>query len=164
MKKDEMGEDTLKNFVEVRKKDLNDVKENAIMQMTRRKFVQLAGATAAALALGRLSGFDMMPTAAAFYNSSGLSKFTQPLRGVGGQEDGVPRSIQFGHKDVGNQGLPWQGRGEEAVARDVGIPGGVGHHLRQTVILGCSQVRERCGSRRISLAGSSSPGNTVLPA
>src|SRR5665811_806699 len=61
----------------------NDVKENAIMQMSRRKFVQLAGATAAALAFGRLSGFDMMPTAAAFYNSTGLSKFTQPLRGVG---------------------------------------------------------------------------------
>ncbi|HEX7575092.1 MAG TPA: twin-arginine translocation signal domain-containing protein, partial [Candidatus Methanoperedens sp.] len=83
MKKDEMGEDTLKNSVEVRKNDLNAVKKNAIMQMTRRKFVQLAGATAAALALGRFSGFDMMPTAAAFYNSSGLSKFTQPLRGVG---------------------------------------------------------------------------------
>ena len=83
MEKDELSRDTLKNSVEVGKNNLNDVKENAIMQMSRRKFLQLAGATAAALALGRLPGFDMMPTAAAFYQSPGLSKFTQPLRSVG---------------------------------------------------------------------------------
>ena len=83
MEKDELSRDTLKNSVEVGKNNLNDMKENAIMQMSRRKFLQLAGVTAAALALGRLPGFDMMPTAAAFYQSPGLSKFTQPLRSVG---------------------------------------------------------------------------------
>ncbi len=52
-------------------------------RMNRRRFVQLAGATAAALALSRGLNFDIMPTARAFYNSTGLTKFAQPLRGVG---------------------------------------------------------------------------------
>jgi spore coat protein A len=57
--------------------------KNNMYRMDRRTFVKLAGAAAGALVLGRLSGFDPMPTAFAFYNSIGLTKFIQPLRGVG---------------------------------------------------------------------------------
>jgi spore coat protein A len=54
-----------------------------MFRMNRRRFVQLAGATAAALALSKGLNFDPFPTARAFYNSTGLTKFAQPLRGVG---------------------------------------------------------------------------------
>lgn len=58
----------------------NEVRDKTIVRMSRRKFVQITGATVAALAFGRL---DVIPTVDAFENSIGLSKFTQPLRGIG---------------------------------------------------------------------------------
>ncbi len=79
----------------------NNVNENAILQMNRRTFVKMVGATAAALALGRGLNFDIMPTAAAFYNSTGLKKFVQPLRGVG--PGAIPVAVPDG-KRLWNKG------------------------------------------------------------
>ncbi len=72
----------------------NDLRENTIFRMNRRSFVKMAGATAAALALGRFVGFDLMPKASAFYNSTGLKKFIQPLRGIG--PGGIPVAVPDG--------------------------------------------------------------------
>lgn len=59
--------------------------------MNRRTFVKMAGATAAALALSKGLDLDLMPTAAAFYQSSVLKKFAQPFRGVG--PGGIPVAL-----------------------------------------------------------------------
>ena len=71
-----MGKEEIKNVDVTSPEDIvkNDVRENAIFRMSRRRFVQMAGATAAALALGRFIDIDMMPTASAFYQSPGLDK------------------------------------------------------------------------------------------
>ncbi|VVB51215.1 Laccase [uncultured archaeon] len=77
----------------------NDMKKDAIMRMSRRRFVQMASATAAALALGRIIDFDITQPAAAFYNSSGLQKFAQPLRGVYPIDpNGIPVAIPDGKR------------------------------------------------------------------
>ena len=91
-----MGKEEIKNVDVTSPEDIvkNDVRENAIFRISRRRFLQMAGATAAALALGRFIDIDMMPTASAFYQSPGLAKFTQALRGVGGA--GIPVAMADG--------------------------------------------------------------------
>ncbi len=64
------------------KGNVNNTRETEIFRMDRRSFVKMAGATAAALTLGRLGGFEIMPEASAFSQSSGLKKFAQAMRGV----------------------------------------------------------------------------------
>jgi spore coat protein A len=69
----------------VKSEDVSEesLKTKDMFRMNRRRFVQMAGATAAVIALGKGLNFDLFPTARAFYNSTGLAKFAQPLRGVG---------------------------------------------------------------------------------
>jgi spore coat protein A len=75
----------------------NDVGENAILRMNRRRFVQMTGAIAGALALGRIFKFDPIQEAAAFSQSPGLIKFGQPLRGVFPLDpNGIPVAVPDG--------------------------------------------------------------------
>lgn len=71
--------------------DKNDVENKSIIQISRRRFCQLAGATVAAIALGRYVGFDPASPAAAYPVSPGLTKFTETLRGVG--PGGIPVAL-----------------------------------------------------------------------
>ncbi len=63
----------------------DDVEKNYVidkptLQMSRRRFVQMAGAATAALTLGSRLGIDLMPEASAFSQSQNLTKFIQALR------------------------------------------------------------------------------------
>ncbi|VVB96552.1 Laccase [uncultured archaeon] len=79
-----------------------DAKKNDLIRMDRRTFVKMAGAAAAALALGKGLGFDLIPTASAFSQSPGLIKFGQPLRGVFPLDsNGIPMAIPDGTLGMG---------------------------------------------------------------
>ncbi len=81
----------------------NDVSENTIFRMNRRRFLQMTGATAAALALGRGLSFDIMQSArAAFSQSPGLKKFAEAMRGVFPIDpNGIPVAIPDGTSGLG---------------------------------------------------------------
>ncbi len=76
-----------------------DAKKNDLIRMDRRTFVKMAGTAAAALALGRGLGMDLLPKASAFSQSSGLKKFGpgQTLRGIYPLDpDGIPVAVPDG--------------------------------------------------------------------
>jgi len=80
----------------------NCVEKKPFMNMSRRRFCQLAGATVAAVALGRYVGFDPALPASAFYQSTGLSKFTEQLRGVYPLDsNGIPVAVPDGGSGAG---------------------------------------------------------------
>ncbi len=74
--------------------------KNNMYRMDRRTFVKLAGAAAGALALGSGLGLNLIPSARAFSQSTGLRKFGlgQTLRGVG--PGGIPVAASDGAAPV----------------------------------------------------------------
>jgi spore coat protein A len=83
--------------------------KNNMYRMDRRTFVKMAGTTVGALALGRVLGFDILPRARAFYNSTGLTKFTQPLRGVYPIDpNGIPVAVPDGIRHWKGSKIPAQ--------------------------------------------------------
>jgi spore coat protein A len=73
------------------------------MKTSRREFLKISVATGAGLFLGRLPGFKLN-SAYAFYNSNGLQKFVQPLRGVFPLDpNGIPVAVPDGSRAWGSQ-------------------------------------------------------------